>query len=145
METIFVIILITIILLIGFRFFHKTAQEDTEQAIDEKLRFLTVQVAQSFTKSTLVACSQEGVVRYYCIDYQKAINLPALVAQNTDYFYSYYGNARIRLHTQGGELVLYDFHNPDQNTTRPVFVPVLVRYPNERIDQFGFVEVSVFS
>jgi len=152
-ETIFVVIIIIVLIVLGIKFMGTEQGKSIEKKVDKFKELDAIVVAQLTTSLPEVSCSYSGVRSSSCFDTTKVAAFEKLLTNDSDlvmeYYYEQLGNVNITIEQvyppgESWELYINKYSETGQNYGKPMMIPVALENPITHESGFGVLYITQF-
>ena len=149
-QTIFALFIIFVLLTIGFIFLIGRQSSAMKTQLEQSLILTNYKKAQVINLLPELQCIRQKVIIRDCYDKLAINSFMKNVNEHEFYYKTLLGNSKIiiieYLPTGGWEtILLYD--NPIENykSIKKYHLPSLIFYPEEKINNFGVIEIEIYN
>lgn len=152
METIMVVIIITIIIIVAIQFGTKQKTIDIQNMAQE-IDYLNAQrIAIQISNLEELKCNTDSTISTTCIDKYKILAIQNLTQDDLEIYINYYDqfqNTQITIKTifpeESTEITIYDYNDTINKTKATTQIPTLIWDPITNTNEFGIIEVSTYT
>lgn len=150
MESIVVLIIVTIMLVIGIIFFSNFQGQDSERMLDQERELNAVSVALQMINLEELRCSTATIRTERCVDKLKLNAFVGISNSNYDFYFDKFGNTNISIQLihpklEEEKIHIYSYTGNFTSASIHTFIPLTVFDPINNVRHFAIMEVRALS